>query len=167
MVPTTVKMEREMPAFGSRWNSQMQIEQRHARSMQRVRTFARPVEGTNVKALQTKSHVAAAQGFRWRPARRLEGQRQARSVSHSIQARRPRMIAVAQARTLATPKSSAGSTATRGRSRSRSRSSMRFGRGKPFFRQSSPMYRPWSSGPSRNSSPSSRSCSSGGIAIAT
>jgi hypothetical protein len=32
----TVKMEREMPAFGSRWSNQMQIEQRHARSMQRV-----------------------------------------------------------------------------------------------------------------------------------
>ena len=35
MVPT-VKMERETPTFGSRWSNQMQIEQRHARSMQRV-----------------------------------------------------------------------------------------------------------------------------------
>jgi hypothetical protein len=32
LVPT-VKMEREMPAFGSRWSNQMQMEQRHARSM--------------------------------------------------------------------------------------------------------------------------------------
>jgi hypothetical protein len=32
----TVKTEREMPTFGSRWSNQMQIEQRHARGMQRV-----------------------------------------------------------------------------------------------------------------------------------
>ena len=32
LVPT-VKMEREMPAFGGRWSNQMQMEQRHARSM--------------------------------------------------------------------------------------------------------------------------------------
>jgi hypothetical protein len=31
-----VKMERETPAFTDRWSNQMQLEQRHARSMQRV-----------------------------------------------------------------------------------------------------------------------------------
>jgi hypothetical protein len=35
LVPT-VRMEREMPEFGSRWSNQMAVEQRHARSMERL-----------------------------------------------------------------------------------------------------------------------------------
>jgi hypothetical protein len=29
----TVKMERDIPAFGARWSDQMKIEHKHARSM--------------------------------------------------------------------------------------------------------------------------------------